>query len=186
MWFAREISTVPPTGVVPGVLLQGERKRKRTGNSCVTSRRVTPGRGALRQGCAAVSQQGHGQECSRMLGGCTRLPGLPGTLQILRCVKWRTKTLPPIPATLQVSVSEVQDLLTTHYFLPGHFLLAWLSCHFLGRTAPWVQKPLVNKGCFTPYVQVQGGQGIVPTLFIVLIRIADTAFSVWEKYVFFS
>lgn len=113
--------------------------------------------------CSSVTQQGHGQECSRMLGGYTRLPCLPGTLQILRCVKWRTKKLPPIPATLQVSASEVQDLLTTHYFLPGHFLLAWQSYHFLGRTAPWGQ-PLVNSTLFTPYVQVQGGQGIVPTL----------------------
>lgn len=66
-------------------------------------------------------------------------------------------------------------MLTTHYFSPGHFLLAGQSYHFLGRTVPKDQD-LVNS-IFTPYVQVQRRP-------FFLIRIAYIAFCEKSKFSF--
>lgn len=157
------IIAVPPTGVPPVVWLQEESKRYRTGNPCLTPCTVTPGPGAPNVGHTAMwvcrdMAQGDSRTWMVILG----YQCLPWTLQILGCVKWGSKKLPSISVTRRVFAFKIEDLLT-HYFSPDHFLLAWVSCHFLGRTAPQVQD-LVNSSLFTPYVQVQGGQRRVSTV----------------------
>lgn len=94
------------------------------------------------------------QKYSKTLGGYTRLPASSVDPANLWEYEIGTKKLPRIPATLKVFIFKVEDLLTTHYFSPGHFLIAGQSYHFLGRTAPKVQD-LVNSSIFTPDVQVQ-------------------------------
>ena len=82
-------------------------------------------------------------ECSRTLGGYARLsiyPGLswtpPPQCKVLGFVKLVTKKLPPTPAAPRAcTLQGFEDLPKTHYFSPGHFVLAWQSYHFSVRSA---------------------------------------------------